>query len=287
MSASNEPEGGGSLSQSRLRGELKDELGQWMQRQFRLIGIIAVVAGVVGVPALVSWTVGGLVEKELSHREADWDRLTKRMEASSDAAATAAAEATQIANNAKAQIARMQQDVNDALAAARKAVDSSVADARAASDLARKAADEAAAAMTTAREVQSQLAGAGATSGALTEKDRAAVRIMQEVERVEPADAQGHTWRTIAFSVDVDSAIAETPVDQIIGRIQRVEYVFDAAYFARPVQTVTNRENRFRHTVRVFGITKVSALIYLAQPDEVVERRGMMDIFARQPTPLE
>lgn len=113
---------------------------------------------------------------------------------------------------------------------------------------------------------------------ALSDADRKAIVVRQDRRETGEQTPDGRKLIELSYSVGVNPAYKAKPASQILAQIDKVEYGFDERWFDPATHTVTTPANGFRYSTRVWGITRVKAVIYLKNPPDLLLFAGSMNL---------
>ena len=109
------------------------------------------------------------------------------------------------------------------------------------------------------------------SSLAFTESDKAAILVRQIPRKTGEKASQGAEWVELVFKLEIDASKTNRSSKEILNQ-----------WFKPPVRTAINPANGFEYAMRVWGVTKVKAVVHISLPDEkgsTAERRTEEIVF--------
>ncbi|TIL33921.1 hypothetical protein [Mesorhizobium sp.] len=138
--------------------------------------------------------------------------------------------------------------------------------------------------------LQEQLAKSGSTTqSGQTKNDMVKVGQLNQILRVEQTAAKvtgldaGGTRQSYDVTFRLCSFIDDSCGTQRLAEVFRVVYRFNERWFSVPDVSIVNVADQFKYTVRVWGVTKVSACIYLVDAPTVPIVRGALMNLSSEP----
>jgi hypothetical protein len=104
------------------------------------------------------------------------------------------------------------------------------------------------------------------------------LRVLQTSVPV-PNDFAGQTRKTYDLSFSLCTQTGDKCDEQGLDSVEKVIYRLDPRWFMNATETRINRADRFSFSIRVWGITKVTACIYVkGRPEQPIIRAAFMSL---------
>jgi hypothetical protein len=229
---------------ARVIVDAKDELEAWAKRRLWFIGLLGVIASLVGATGVASLVLQGSIDKFQAAERDSMNKLNSEL----------------IAATAKAQLASLRVDEDMKRV---QVLETNVATGLTHLQNLR----------TNVSAVQLAFEKVTATAPVLLPDDRRNIRIKAVPTPTGSSTAAGNQLTRLTYTVDVPDKDGA----RLLNAIDRVLYVLNERWFSPHEIDRRDPANHFAFTIDVWGSTEVRARVYFREGGDTMEFRGVMN----------